>query len=451
MELTINKEVAFKKFNDKGLLIKKSQGTYKRLNSTALFIIELIEKYQKMSRETLLNELSEYYKIPIRLFKEDVDKFINNIIELDYLRSDEKKPETKEVEMKGGCKDNGLWIKVTNRCNLACKYCYAESGEEEGKDEITLEEIENLLEELKDQNFSKIVITGGEPLLRKDIIEILKKCSEYGHVMVLTNGTLYNEELYKTILDYVMMIQISMDSHEKGIHEFNRGTDTYDKIIKSIDFINSQSKDKLTLSMTPTPEHLGNIVKMIDFCIDNEIYNLHINRFVPYGRAKEQYGETFNLNEFYRYVDAGYSHLKEIYIKNMEQKKVFRFNLDVANDFRKAVHSTSAKTSCGLNESLVSIDSNGDVYLCASLHKEQFKIGNIRENNIVELRTKSTNEHGSFCVDCLTRCQNCDVKYFCGGGCRALALNDSNDIYGTDSNCELYKQRIYNLMLSFDA
>lgn len=128
---------------------------------------------------------------------------------------------------------NGIWIKVTNRCNLRCSYCYADSGEGEAN-ELTIEEIENLLIELKPKNYNKIVITGGDPLMRKDIVEILKTCKKYGKVQILTNGTIGNAELYREIMEIVDAIQISLDSYEEIHHDKNRGKGSFVRAVNTV-------------------------------------------------------------------------------------------------------------------------------------------------------------------------------------------------------------------------
>lgn len=341
--------------------------------------------------------------------------------------------------------DNGLWLKVTNRCNLKCEYCYANSGAFDEKSEISIEEIEELLS-IMSEPIGKIIITGGEPLLRNDILDIIRVCNKYGKVQLLTNGTLGDKELYEKILSLVDSIQISIDSNIPEYHDRNRGAGSFEKAVNHARIISEIDNSKLAVAMTPTPKYKADIVDMINFCQSIGVYQLHINRFVPYGRA-EKYEAGFNLQEFYDWVDKGYEYIYETYASYYKQNRQFNFLLDVASDLNREVYSTNKKCSCGVNHNLLSIDCNGDVYLCPSLHKEGLNLGNIKEKSLVDIKLESKKRYKSFHVDDLDKCKDCELKYFCAGGCRAIALNDTDDIYGVEDDCGIYKKRILDLMV----
>ena len=176
------------------------------------------------------------------------------------------------------------------------------------------------------------------------------------------------------------------------------------------------------------------------------VRQLHINRFVPYGRAKT-FENKLNMEQFYKWVDRGYDFLRNIYINYYKQNKEFIFNIDVWNDLCNQVYSKGRKTSCGVNCNQISIDSNGNVYLCPSLHIEEFELGNIRTDNITEIMEKSKQKYGEIDVEMLSKCKNCEIKYYCGGGCRAIAFNETGDLYGQERNCDNYRNRVFDLML----
>lgn len=446
MQISLNKNIVLRDYQDKGLLINTLKAEYRKVNSSGLLIAKLLEEYHKIEKSYILKELSDFYRIPESLIEDDVTSFIQDLLEKGFLVIDEESVEEDDDKIDENYSSNGVWFQITNRCNLKCKYCYANSGYEM-EEEITIEEIEDVLKALNKRNYNKIIITGGEPLMRKDLLDILKVCSNYGKVQLLTNGTIGEEETYKKILQYVSMIQISIDSYDKDKHESNRGINSFEKVINTIKIISKLDNTKLTLALTPTPEYMADLVDMIKFCLSLDVYSLHINRFVPYGRAKI-YSNRLNLEQFYKWADKGYEFLYQTYIDYYKQKKQFSFQLDVASDLRKEVFSKGKKYSCGLNQNLLSIDSKGNVFLCPSLHKEELKLGNIRNNVIDDIMGSAKKDYNSFCVDQLHGCSKCEIKYYCGGGCRAIALNDCNDLYGIEDNCNVYKNRVYNLMLS---
>ena len=110
------------------------------------------------------------------------DKFIE-----DYYTY--RKKEYKKHELKG------LFLEVTSRCNARCEHCGSSCGDFIPKDEIEGAQIKNVLREIYDKNYntSRIMlhVTGGEPLLRKDLFDIMKYAKALGfHWGITSNGIL---------------------------------------------------------------------------------------------------------------------------------------------------------------------------------------------------------------------------------------------------------------------
>ena len=109
-------------------------------------------------------------------------------------------------------------IVVTNNCNSKCVACT--QWHQRSSDELSLEEIGELLLQLKRLGIRGITLTGGEPLLRKDLPDIVRKCSALGFepIAVLTNGLLLRRELAENLLQNgVTGITVSLD----GLKETN--------------------------------------------------------------------------------------------------------------------------------------------------------------------------------------------------------------------------------------
>lgn len=68
-------------------------------------------------------------------------------------------------------------------------------------------------------------------------------------------------------------------------------------------------------------------------------------------------------------------------------------------------------------------------------------------SNITEIMEKSKQKYGEIDVEMLSKCKNCEIKYYCGGGCRAIAFNETGDLYGQERNCDNYRNRVFDLML----
>ena len=138
-------------------------------------------------------------------------------------------------------KINYLRVSVTDRCDLRCVYCMKEKMTFLPKSEIlTLEEIERLCDNFIELGVSKIRITGGEPLVRRDIIELIKKLNfkknktNLKEITLTSNGTLlakYAKELKKF---GVNRINISLDTIDPDKYKEITRFGNLDNVIKGI-------------------------------------------------------------------------------------------------------------------------------------------------------------------------------------------------------------------------
>lgn len=113
-----------------------------------------------------------------------------------------------------------VW-EVTTRCNLNCIHCYA-SSVASTQMELSTAEGKRLLDQIAIlDEFRMIVITGGEPLLRNDIFELIEYAGKLGfHIIFSTNGTLLTPEIAKDLAKLgVVNFSISLDGHTGACHE----------------------------------------------------------------------------------------------------------------------------------------------------------------------------------------------------------------------------------------
>jgi GTP 3',8-cyclase len=127
-----------------------------------------------------------------------------------------------------------LRISITQRCNLKCFYCHKE-GEVTPGTEMTPEEIGRLVSIASGLGMSKLKITGGEPLVRKDVTRVIEACGgSMEEISLTTNGVLLSEkaqELKEVGLDRV---NVSLDSLDKETYRKISGMDTLDRVIEGI-------------------------------------------------------------------------------------------------------------------------------------------------------------------------------------------------------------------------
>lgn len=145
----------------------------------------------------------------------------------------------KELIDQYGRKIDYLRISVTDRCNLRCIYCMPESGIISKKPEeiLTYEEILKIVQAAISCGINKIRVTGGEPLVRKNIvclIDTLAKIKEINDLSLTTNGILLNEYVEDLKKIGLKRINISLDTLNREKYKFITRTDGLNKVLEGI-------------------------------------------------------------------------------------------------------------------------------------------------------------------------------------------------------------------------
>lgn len=142
-----------------------------------------------------------------------------------------------------------LRISVTQRCNLNCLYCHRE-GEKSSGDEMSPNEIARIATIASSLGMNKLKITGGEPLVRDDLVEIVSKCAnKFEEISMTTNGTLladYSGDLRTVGLKRV---NVSLDTLDHEKYRRITGSDVLDDVIKGIEKAISVGLTPLKINM----------------------------------------------------------------------------------------------------------------------------------------------------------------------------------------------------------
>jgi MoaA/NifB/PqqE/SkfB family radical SAM enzyme len=130
-----------------------------------------------------------------------------------------------------------VYLAVTNRCNLACYYCYGEYANRKNWKEFTTLELLTLIDDLARQGTRLLQLQGGEPLLRDDIGTLIDRVRYNGIICdMITNGILVKEKF--EAVKKLDSICISLDG-QRQINDRNRGKGTFSKIMEAIELCSS--------------------------------------------------------------------------------------------------------------------------------------------------------------------------------------------------------------------
>lgn len=167
-----------------------------------------------------------------------------------------------------------LW-EITNTCNYYCSYCMFSCEAKKYEEELTTEEVKRAIKELKENNFTYIKFTGGEPFTRKDMTEILEYASKLGFDMdISTNASLITDEIARKLKSINFpMVHVSLDGNDKYSHEYVRGENTFEKTLRGIKYLtNNNIYTRIgTVIYKQNEDRLEEIVKLAIELKANEI------------------------------------------------------------------------------------------------------------------------------------------------------------------------------------
>lgn len=159
-------------------------------------------------------------------------------------------------------------IDVTENCNLRCKHCYHFHGKKEFvKDEISLQEWEKRLTELYDNGIRMVMLVGGEPALRSDVL--MKAESLFPYVSIITNGTIKVPDKFHSRL------YISIDGNEKT-NDAIRGKGVFSKIIE-----NYSGDDRVVINMTIMKSNYKELEDVIRISKKHKFQGVVCNLYTP--------------------------------------------------------------------------------------------------------------------------------------------------------------------------
>lgn len=146
------------------------------------------------------------------------------------------------------------YFAVTDRCNLACSFCYADARRRPGRYTGDTARSLRIVGRLADLGVVNLILSGGEPMLREDLCEIARAGKRRGMLVGLTtNGTLiFEEEAARLRAAGVDYVQVSVESHEASEHDALRGPGTHARCLEALQLLRAQGYQRHQLYVTAT-------------------------------------------------------------------------------------------------------------------------------------------------------------------------------------------------------
>ena len=158
-----------------------------------------------------------------------------------------------------------LWLYTNFHCNLACSYCSVASSPQARRRSVSLERVKMLVDEAVAEGFTELYLTGGEPFLEPDIVDMVLYATEQLDVVLLTNGMLYQgyrlEQLKRLAGRERLVLQTSIDAASALGHDRNRGLGSWQKAMDGLRLAKELGLP-VRVGMTETPETAGEVAPL---------------------------------------------------------------------------------------------------------------------------------------------------------------------------------------------
>ena len=328
-------------------------------------------------------------------------------------------------------------IRLTKRCNLRCKHCYANGGENCSK-EPSLKDIKNLLDQLSKLSVSEVFFTGGEPFIRKDIVDILEYANKLKlNILISSNGHFITPEVVESIkhIDF-KMFQISIDGGKES-HIINRGQKSWDDAERAIDCIVHGGISNTTIGSVILKD-AKDYDEIINYCDKKGVSLFALMLLIEAGRAKDMIGPAGK--ELCEILDKLFKNYEKLN-NTIEFSSNTTLPPALVPFFmrEKGVHK---KFACCSFPYILGIEANGDVAPCDGFFAfPEMIVGNIYDNSLEYIWENSPILKEIRKInyqDLKGVCSKCKYAEYCGGGCRASAYNKYRDLTMPDPACQQY-------------
>ena len=334
-------------------------------------------------------------------------------------------------------------IDIIGSCNLfgKCKHCYARANlQDSHKNELTTHQLLDLIDQMGKMNVADCVISGGEPFLRDDLPQIIKRLSDNKiHLIGLfTNGTIYREDIFAMLKQerYKTFFFISLDGYDAKTHEFMRGEGTFNKTIKFIEKVNEFGFPVIINTMVTKQ----NVNSLMDFC--HFLENMNINRWrltVPREQGEAVFHKELIMPQCEDVFTSYTELLKYCLVKKTKMKvqigSIFKSELIEEPEYYLYNDNNSC---CEYKRWSIVVKPNGNVTPCTAF--DNLILGNIKAKSLSDIWYSEITQAVKNLPIKLTDCKDCKIRKYCGGGCRKIAWELHGSCFAKDDNsCPLYE------------
>lgn len=349
-----------------------------------------------------------------------------------------------------------IW-NLVRRCNLTCKHCYSISGDVDFPNELSTADVFRVMGDLKAFGVPVLILSGGEPLLRKDIFEITARAKAMGfYIGLSSNGTLIDGNVADRIAgagyDYV---GISLDGIGATHDHFRRKPGAYRAALGGLRLLRDRGV-KVGVRFTMTGDNAEELPALLDLVETEQFSKFYLSHLVYAGRGNKNRGDDATWAATRAAMDLlierGWDWARagrdiEIVTGNNDADAVYLLKWAAWNVPARVAHLRARLAQWGGNSSgvnVANIDNLGNVH--PDTMWWHYSLGNVRQRPFSQIWTDLSDpvmaglKRRPRAIG--GRCASCHYFDVCGGNTRVRAMRVSGDAWAEDPGCYLTDMEI---------
>jgi len=350
-----------------------------------------------------------------------------------------------------------LVYNCTARCNLKCLHCYSSSDPSCMRDLLSTEQAKQLLGQLPAAKVPVALFSGGEPLLREDLFELIAEARGLGlRTVISTNGTLITPEVAGRLAELELTYAgISLDGQEPFHDEFRQVPGSFRKALEGME--NCRAAGLRTgLRFTITKANAAQVPAIFEIAVETGIRRICFYHLISSGRATDLNEQSPSLEQTRRTIDTIIDTTHDLVAKGLVDEVLtvgnhadgpyllLRMQKENHPDYETAKKLLLSNEGNRVGEKIACVSWDGTVY--ADQFWRNYALGNVMERPFAEIWTDETNPVLSRLRNKDTfadpRCLKCQWFKLCKGNYRFLGTDPSDENWRNEPPCYLTDEEI---------
>ncbi len=318
-------------------------------------------------------------------------------------------------------------FEITNACNMDCRHCYRQDL---GGIQLNLEEVKIIIEKISKGGVTSLILTGGEPLIRNDIFEIVDYANDCGmeDVVINTNGIkLKDPTIIAEIerrLDIISALPVSFDGARPETHDFVRGEGQFLHLMKVLEN-KLLAEFPIGINVTLGKWNFKDFAPFFELYDKLKALDINFGIFVPFGAGKQLVDQVLSPAQCRELIELS----KEKYEAGYE---VELCSVPASRLITKEI----SGLCCEVFKDVITITAKGNVIPCILY---DFNCGSLLEMDLKKILStelvKLFRNPKKFKRKMTGYCNSCQKFHLCKGGCKLVTYSLKGTIFDSDPLC----------------